>query len=86
MGALLKAFKVSSSGAAKKAGVWNEIIDALAECQSLDDIADFERWVATKHWNLPHPYREPLADEVDCQVQKILIDEEVLRTWPGSSM
>lgn len=85
MGAILKAFKVLSSAAAKKAGVWEEIIDELTECQTIEDIASFKDWVARTHWNLPYPFREPLSDEIEARVQAILVDEEVLRTWPGSS-
>lgn len=78
MGAILKAFKVRSSMAAKKANVWPEIIDRLSDCTSLEDIASFEAWLKVAHWNLPYPYREPLQDEIEERVQAILVDEEIL--------
>lgn len=81
MGKILKAFAVRSSMSAKKANVWPEIIEALNECTSLDEVASFEEWVKVAHWNLPYPYREPLTDAVEAHVQQILTDEEILRRW-----
>lgn len=78
MGALKKAFGIRSSHSAKKENVWGEIIEALNECTSLEEVESFEAWVANAHWNLPGPYREPLADAIYEHVQSILIDEEIL--------
>ena len=78
MGALTKAFKSRSSMSAKKDGVWQEIIERLQECDTVLAVVEFERWVETSHWNLPHPYKEPLADAIEDRLESIAIDEEIL--------
>lgn len=81
MGAIKKAFSPKSSMIAKREGVWIEVIDALNECTSLEELSDFGKWVKLTHWNMPYPYRAPLADEIEAHAQKIIADEEILRRW-----
>lgn len=81
MGAIMKAFAARSSHSAKKDGVWEDIIERLNECQSQNDVTEFEEWVKVANWNLPYPYREPLADEIEAKREAIEADEEVLRRW-----
>lgn len=78
MGALMKAFGTRSSMSAKKDGVWQELIERLQECDSVVAVVDFERWVASAHWNLPHPFKEPLADAIEDRLEAIAMDEEIL--------
>ena len=82
MGALSKALSPQSSAGAKRAGLWDEITDAVGGCLYLSRLLEVEEWIASIELQIPVGWREPIEEIIekkrdelqDTDISKIIRD------------
>lgn len=75
MGLLSDTLKPQSSYAAKKSGLWQELMVRLGECVLPADVDEFERHVVGLGLQIPAAWQEPLAEVVEKRREEIAEDD-----------
>lgn len=75
MGLLLKTLSPKSSYAAKKNGLWEDLMERLTECVMPADVDDFERHVISLGLEIPAAWSGPLAELVEKRREEIAEDD-----------
>jgi hypothetical protein len=71
MGLLSKTLAPQSSYAARKAGLWDELIDELAGCFFPGAVDDFEDRCRARGLEIPGAYETPLADAIEARREEL---------------
>ena len=71
MGALLKSLSPVSSYAAKKSGLWPDLMAQLEECVLPQDVDAFERRIVELGLAIPAAWQEPLAEIIKKKREEI---------------
>ena len=75
MGMLTDTLKPQSAHAAKKNGLWQDLMDRLGECVLPADVDAFERYVVSLGLQIPAAWHEPIADVVEKRREEIAEDD-----------
>lgn len=78
MGAISDALKNQSSYAAKKTGLWDELMSRLTDCVMSRDVDAFEEYLLSIDLQIPGSWRETLAEIIEKRRQEI--DEDDIAT------
>lgn len=71
MGLLAKTLSPSSSYAAKKSGLWEDLMDELAGCLFPAAVDDFEERCRARGLEIPGAYEDPLADAIEARREEL---------------
>ena len=77
MGLISKAFSPQSSHAAKRDGLWPDLMERLGECVVPADVDEFERHLETIVLQVPAAWNEPLAELIEKRREEIAEDDVV---------
>lgn len=75
MGLLAKTLTPQSSHAAKKNGLWPDLMEQLTECVLPADVDEFERHLAAIALQIPAAWNEPLAELIEKRREEIEADD-----------
>lgn len=75
MGLISKAFSPQSSHAAKRDGLWPDLMERLGECVVLADVDEFERHLESIVLQVPAAWNEPLAELIEKRREEIAEDD-----------
>lgn len=75
MGALSKALSPQSTYAAKKTGLWEELMDELDGCMFPAMVDEFEARCALRGLAIPGAYEEPLADAIEAKRDELRAED-----------
>lgn len=75
MGLLAKALTPQSSHAAKKNGLWDELMGRLHDCVTLAQVDGFEEHLVAIDMQIPGSWREPLAEVIEKTREEIAADD-----------
>lgn len=78
MGLIVNALKTQSSYAAKKTGLWDELMTRLTDCVMPRDIEAFEDYLLSIDLQIPGSWRESLAEIIEKRRGEI--DEDDIAT------
>lgn len=75
MGLIANALKTQSSYAAKKTGLWDDLMTKLTDCVMPRDVDTFEEHLLAIDLQIPGSWREALAEIIEKRRQEIDEDE-----------
>lgn len=78
MGLIAQALKPQSSYAAKKGGLWQDLMDRLTDCVMPEHVDAFETHLLAIDIQIPGPWHEPLREIIAKRREEI--DEDDIAT------
>jgi hypothetical protein len=75
MGLISKAFTPQSSHAAKRDGLWPDLMERLGECVLPTDVGAFEQHLDAIALQVPAAWHEPLAELIEKRREEIAEDD-----------
>jgi hypothetical protein len=78
MGLLSKALSQQSSYAAKKNGLWEDLMERLSDCALPQDVDAVERHIETLALQIPAAWDEPLREIIEKRREEIAADDITL--------
>lgn len=75
MGALLKALSATSSYAAKKTTLWDDLTDRIAGAILPADLDELERWLDQRPLDYPGAWREPLDELIERKREELAAED-----------
>jgi hypothetical protein len=75
MGVLAKSLQITSSYAAKKTGIWDEITDRIANAQTPPMLRDVEGWLLAQTLHIPDAWEEPILEMLEKRAEEIEAEE-----------
>lgn len=74
-GPLLRALSPPSAYAARKTGIWDEIVDRIAGAMTLPQLVDVDTWLLGQELNIPTPWNDEIIELMDKRREEIASED-----------
>jgi len=76
MGKILKALSPPSSYAAKKTNLWDELMSAIGECVTAQDVEQLKSHIEAIDHEIPKSWIDPLNEIIEDRIREIEIEDQ----------